>query len=286
MNKNHYHSDEKENYDRNSLRGQFMQENLSIFADKLCLVTGAGQGIGLSCTKRLLAQGARVIACDLDRSTLEDLYESLSKVQQDRTTLLPFDLSDWHSIQAACQYLLQDKLLPTHIVMCAGTLSISSALELKPEALDNIINVNLKGTLLLTQQLVKVLVDHNLKGSVVVIGSNAADTPRVNMSAYCASKAGIHMWVKCLAQEVAQYGIRCNIVSPGSTRTPMQTQLWNKEHAERDVIQGDLNCRRLGIPLNKIAEPEEITDAIEFLLSDKASHITMHDLRVDGGATF
>lgn len=93
------------------------------------------------------------------------------------------------------------------------------------------------------------------------------------------------MWMQCLGLELAEYGIRCNIVSPGSTRTPMQKQMWNEAYGEKDTIRGNLESHRIGIPLNKIAETKDITNAIEFLLSSKSGHITMHDLRVDGGAT-
>ncbi|HGS5166254.1 TPA: 2,3-dihydro-2,3-dihydroxybenzoate dehydrogenase [Vibrio harveyi] len=263
-----------------------MSENNTEFKSKLCLVTGAGQGIGLACTKSLLEQGATMIACDMTQALLEEFKQSLPKKQQARTLLLPFDLANTTAVQYACHYLAQDKLIPDYVITCAGALHLGSVLELPPEALIKTLDVNLKGTMLLTQQLAKLLVQNNKKGAIVAVGSNAADTPRVNMSAYCSSKAGLHMWMQCLGLELAAYGIRCNIVSPGSTRTPMQEQMWNESYGERETIQGNLASHRIGIPLNKIAETKDITNAIEFLLSEKAGHITMHDLRVDGGATF
>ena len=263
-----------------------MSEKLSEFSDKLCLVTGAGQGIGLACAKSLLAQGAHVIACDVTEKSLMNLTQTLPKDQQQRTTLLAFDLTDTQAIQSACQRLENDKLIPEYVASCAGTLHLDSILDLSLEALNTTLDVNLKGALLLTQQIAKLLVKNGKRGSIVAVGSNAADTPRSNMSAYCTSKAGLHMWMQCLGLELAEHGIRCNIVSPGSTRTPMQEQMWNESYGERETIRGNLTSHRLGIPLNKIAETQDITNAIEFLLSNKSGHITMHDLRVDGGATF
>lgn len=263
-----------------------MSEKLSEFSNKLCLVTGAGQGIGLACAKSLLAQGAHVIASDVTEKSLVNLTQSLPKEQQQRITLLAFDLTDTQAIQSACQRLENDKLIPEYVASCAGTLHLGFILDLSLEALNTTLDVNLKGTLLLTQQIAKLLVKNGKRGSIVAVGSNAADTPRSNMSAYCTSKAGLHMWMQCLGLELAEHGIRCNIVSPGSTRTPMQEQMWNESYGERETIRGNLKSHRLGIPLNKIAETQDITNAIEFLLSDKSGHITMHDLRVDGGATF
>ncbi len=90
------------------------------------------------------------------------------------------------------------------------------------------------------------------QGSMVIIGSNAANTPRMSIGAYGASKAALHMLVKCIGMELAPYGIRCNLVSPGSTRTAMQQQLWTEQYGEAQVIAGDAAQFRLGIPLNKL----------------------------------
>ncbi|MFZ5604516.1 MAG: SDR family oxidoreductase, partial [Pseudomonadota bacterium] len=77
----------------------------------------------------------------------------------------------------------------------------------------------------------------------------------------------------------------CNIVSPGSTDTPMQQQLWTTPNGRASVLEGSLEKFRLGIPLQRIATPDDIAAAVAFLASDRARHITLHDLRVDGGAT-
>jgi 2,3-dihydro-2,3-dihydroxybenzoate dehydrogenase len=79
--------------------------------------------------------------------------------------------------------------------------------------------------------------------------------------------------------------VRCNIVSPGSTDTAMQRQLWSGPESAQAVIRGSLDNFRLGIPLGRLAQAEDIAQAVCFLASDRARHITMHDLRVDGGAT-
>lgn len=105
------------------------------------------------------------------------------------------------------------------------------------------------------------------------------------MAAYAASKAAAVMFTKCLGLELAAHHIRCNIVSPGSTETDMQRALWQDENGARDVIRGSLDTYKTGIPLQKLAKPSDIANAVLFLASEQANHITMHDLCVDGGAT-
>ena len=122
-------------------------------------------------------------------------------------------------------------------------------------------------------------------GAIAVVSSNAATTPRAGMAAYAASKAAATQFTRCLGLELAPHGIRVNIVSPGSTDTAMQRAMWALGSSREAVIAGDPARWRLGIPLAKIATPDEIARAVLFLLSDQASHITLHDLRVDGGAT-
>lgn len=91
--------------------------------------------------------------------------------------------------------------------------------------------------------------------------------------------------MKCLGLELAEYGVRCNIVSPGSTNTEMQRQTQAATSGLDGVLNGDASTWRLGIPLRRMAEVQDVTDLVLFLLSDKARHITMENIVIDGGAT-
>jgi 2,3-dihydro-2,3-dihydroxybenzoate dehydrogenase len=122
-------------------------------------------------------------------------------------------------------------------------------------------------------------------GSIVTVGSNAASVPRTQMAAYAASKAAAHQFTLCLGLELAPLDIRCNLVAPGSTDTPMQRQLWTDAHAAERIVRGSLESFRTGIPLGRIAAPTDVAEAVLFLLSHAARHVTLHTLTVDGGAT-
>jgi 2,3-dihydro-2,3-dihydroxybenzoate dehydrogenase len=105
------------------------------------------------------------------------------------------------------------------------------------------------------------------------------------MGGYAASKAASAMLTRCLGLELAAHGIRCNTVSPGSTDTPMLRAMWQNGNGARDTIAGSLDHHRLGIPLGKLGQSEDVANAVAFLASDEASHITLQDLCVDGGAS-
>jgi 2,3-dihydro-2,3-dihydroxybenzoate dehydrogenase len=123
------------------------------------------------------------------------------------------------------------------------------------------------------------------KGAVVTISSNAALVPRVKQGAYCASKAGVSHLMRCFALELAPHGIRCNSVDPGATETDMIRNMVKNMGIGDLLLKGSLDAFRVGTPLGKNAQVEDVANAVLFLLSDQAGHITLHDLVVDGGAT-
>ncbi|AZG44370.1 SDR family oxidoreductase [Gordonia insulae] len=123
------------------------------------------------------------------------------------------------------------------------------------------------------------------RGCAVVVSSNAGATPRADLAPYAASKAAATSYARSVALAVAPAGVRVNIVSPGSTDTPMLRGMWSSDADEARVLAGTPNRFRLGIPLGRIADPADIAAAVVYLVSDAARHVTMHDLRVDGGAT-
>ncbi|EKG53601.1 2,3-dihydro-2,3-dihydroxybenzoate dehydrogenase [Vibrio cholerae HC-41A1] len=228
--------------------------------------------------------GAQVMAADCEWQLLLEQSESLLGRYPDQLTLKKLDLAEPEAVREQVNQWAEQVAGFDHLVCCAGILHVAPLHEMPMEQVSSIFTVNAFGVLACMQGVASSMKARQ-QGSMVIIGSNAANTPRMSIGAYGASKAALHMLVKCIGMELAPYGIRCNLVSPGSTRTAMQQQLWTEQYGEAQVIAGDAAQFRLGIPLNKIAEPADIAQAVLFLLSDNAGHITLHDLRVDGGAT-
>ncbi|MFH8799257.1 2,3-dihydro-2,3-dihydroxybenzoate dehydrogenase [Streptomyces sp. NPDC017936] len=250
---------------------------------RLALVTGAGRGIGAAVVTALVEEGARVVATDL----AADGVQALAGRHGDRVTARPLDVTDATAVQALVDEV-EDGLGPLDVaVNVAGILRSSDVVDLTDEDWAATFAVNATGVFHVSRAVARRMAGRG-SGCVVTVASNAAGVPRAGLAAYAASKAAAVMFTKCLGLEMAGRGVRCNTVSPGSTLTDMQRALWtagDETAAARRVIDGDLATYRTGIPLGRIAEPADIADAVVFLASDRARHITMHDLYVDGGAT-
>jgi 2,3-dihydro-2,3-dihydroxybenzoate dehydrogenase len=251
------------------------------FAGQVALVTGAASGIGRAIAIALAEAGAHVVALDKDREQLARLGAQLGT----RVQLACADVTRADEIARAVREAEAARPIGL-LVYAAGVLTPGELLSpsLDVEALRRAYAVHVEG-LWLVLRAVAAPMQARGSGAIVAITSNAASTPRVGLGAYAASKAAAAMLMRCLALELAPDGVRCNTISPGSTDTPMLDQLLGD--ADRSaVLAGDPARFRVGIPLGRIATPDDIAQAALFLLSPAARHITAHDLRVDGGATW
>ncbi|WP_437517321.1 2,3-dihydro-2,3-dihydroxybenzoate dehydrogenase [Sorangium sp. So ce1099] len=253
------------------------------FKDRVALVTGAAQGIGESVARALAARGAAVAALDANGERLGAVVADL-RASGHRAAAFPVDVADAGAVDRAVDRVERELGPLEFLVNVAGVLRVGPALSLSDEDWERTFAVNTRGVFNVSRAVARRMTARS-SGAIVTVGSNAARTPRVHMAAYAASKAATTMFTKCLGLELAKHNVRCNVVSPGSTDTPMQRSLWADERGARAVIAGNPEAFKLGIPLNRIATTEDVAAAVLFLLSDQARHITMHDLCVDGGAT-
>lgn len=253
------------------------------FSGKVALVTGAAQGIGRAVAWSLACQGAVVAALDRNEDGTKRLgIEAAAEGLQ--LAAYGVDVADSAAVEAVMDRV-ERELGPLGIVVnAAGILRPGAVESYSDRDWSETFAVNVNGVFHICRGAVRRMIPRR-SGSIVTVASNAAGTPRVNMAAYGASKAAAAALTKCVGLESAQYGIRCNIVSPGSTDTPMLRALWEDGGGLEQTIAGSPKAYRLGIPLGRLAGPEDVAEAVLFLASDRARHITMHNLCVDGGAT-
>ncbi|ECH7954745.1 2,3-dihydro-2,3-dihydroxybenzoate dehydrogenase [Salmonella enterica subsp. enterica serovar Denver] len=243
------------------------------FSDKTVWVTGAGKGIGYATAMAFVDAGARVIG--FDREFTQENYPFATEVM---------DVADAVQVAQVCQRVLQKTPRLDVLVNAAGILRMGATDALSVDDWQQTFAVNVGGAFNLFSQTMTQF-RRQQGGAIVTVASDAAHTPRIGMSAYGASKAALKSLALTVGLELAGCGVRCNVVSPGSTDTDMQRTLWVSEDAEQQRIRGFGEQFKLGIPLGKIARPQEIANTILFLASDLASHITLQDIVVDGGST-
>ncbi|EOV8836074.1 2,3-dihydro-2,3-dihydroxybenzoate dehydrogenase EntA [Cronobacter dublinensis] len=243
------------------------------FSGQTVWVTGAGKGIGYATARAFAQAGATVTGFDLafPHADYPFACETL-------------DVADAAGVAAVCQRLLRDDARLDVLVNAAGILRMGATDALALDDWQQTFAVNVGGAFNFFQQTMATFRAQK-RGAIVTVASDAAHTLRIGMSAYGASKAALKSLALTVGLELASCGVRCNLVSPGSTDTDMQRTLWHSDDAEQQRIRGFAEQFKLGIPLGKIAQPQEVANTILFLASDLASHITLQDLVIDGGST-
>ncbi len=238
-------------------------------AGKTAVITGAAGGIGRALCAQFAELGASVIACDLDDAGLQDLA-----APEIRT--LAADITDAESFGEGLQRLVDGSQAPTILVNNAGfttaeTLATCTLADWRRE-----VEGNLTGAYIVTEAVRPGMAAAG-GGAVVNIGS-VNGLRFFGNPAYSAAKAGLESFTKSCAIELARFGIRCNIVLPGTVRT----SAWDRRLAKQPEI---LDRLRRWYPLGRVGEPADVARAAAFLASDAAGFITGATLVVDGGLT-
>lgn len=247
-------------------------------AGRVAVVTGAAGGIGSAVVGTLAGYGAEVAAVDLDGDGLDRLAKAVTGAHG-----YPLDVRDPAAVPELV-HRVEGELGPVGILVnAAGVLRTGPVAGTSDADWREVFEVNTGGVFRLCRAVAPLMAGRR-SGVIVTVGSNAAGVPRMEMAAYAASKAATAHFMRCLGLELAGYGVRCNVVAPGSTDTPMQWSLWTDGAGAEAVVRGRPEHYKVGIPLGRLARPQDIADAVAFLASDQAGHITMQQLYVDGGA--
>jgi 2,3-dihydro-2,3-dihydroxybenzoate dehydrogenase len=256
---------------------------LTGLSGQTALVTGAAGGIGWAVAAALAAAGVQVIAADLATAGLTELAAGLPAGCAP-VRIRPLDIADAQAVEAAVAAIEAEDGPVGLLVNAAGVIGrLGPLLAQEPEEFDRLFAVNVKGPFLTSRAVGRRMAGRG-SGCIITIASNSADILRTDQSLYGASKSAVRYLTACLGLELAGHGVRCATVSPGTTNTPM-ARARAIPGREAVLIAGDPVSFRAGIPLGRLAEPSDIADAVLFLASDQARHITCTTLTVDGGAT-
>lgn len=243
---------------------------------KVCVVTGAGGGIGRACSLRFAEEGGRLACADV----LEDPGRetvALIEAAGGEASFLAADVTDEASV-AALYEAVESRFGAVHVLVNnAGVLlpGDGSVLETELEAWQRVLDINLTGVFLCCKHGIPKLLASG-GGSVVNMGSiSGLVGSATSQIGYAASKGAVIALTRDIAVELARRGVRANALCPGPVETPLALQLYTDEAAwER---------RRVHIPAGRLGKPTEIAEAALFLASDESSWVTGTSLVVDGG---
>jgi NAD(P)-dependent dehydrogenase (short-subunit alcohol dehydrogenase family) len=241
---------------------------------RVCVVTGAGSGIGAGAARELAAAGARVAVVDCNGEAASAVAAEIERAGG-RAIAIAADVTQADEIASAaervaselgtCDVLINNAALVTY----AGPL-LSADLK----QWDQLLSVNLTGALLCTRAFAGQMVAAGRRGSVVNVTSICGHLPLPQSGAYSVSKAGLLMMTRMLSLELAEHGIRCNSVSPGLVRTPATEVAY--ADAKVAAARGQM------VPSGRVADAADLANVIAFVASDRAAYINGQDILVDG----
>ncbi|MBT2486505.1 MULTISPECIES: SDR family NAD(P)-dependent oxidoreductase [unclassified Microbacterium] len=241
------------------------------FADKVAVVTGGVSGIGAQITSRLVAEGARVVAVDIN----SDAVAAATTTFGESVIGHRADVTDEASFEAAIERAVDEYGTLDLLFNVAGGSKAAPLTTMTYADWDFTIRLNLHSVFLGTQLIARKLLQLGKPGAIVNVASLNSLVPLQFGAGYSASKAAAVMLTKQAALELAEHGIRVNAISPGLVDTPL-TAAMMQSPVVLDAFLGR-------IPMNRAARPEEVAAAALFLASDDASYITGDNLVVDGG---
>jgi len=242
-----------------------------LLKDRVALVTGGSQGIGRACALVLAEAGADVAIGGRNLDKLNAVVQELHATGR-RAIALAVDVTDPVQVKAAFAECVEQLGKLDILVNNAGVTKDTLLLRMKVEEWDTVINTNLKGVFLCTQEGIKVMLRQRY-GRIINISSVVGQTGNAGQTNYVASKAGIEGFTRSVAQEVASRNITVNAIAPGFVATAMTEVLG-------DAIKSKLLER---IPMGRMGTDREIACGVKFLASDEAGYITGQVLHINGG---
>jgi 2-hydroxycyclohexanecarboxyl-CoA dehydrogenase len=248
-------------------------------AGRVALVTGGARGIGAAIARGLADDGLAVAIADL---RLELAQEVASEIEAGagRALAVALDVTDRESVGAAVAATHERFGQINVLVNNAGWDELKPFLETDEGFWDRVIDVNFKGALRLTRAILPEMVEREW-GRIVNIGSDAGRVGSSLESVYSGAKGGIIAFTKTVAREVARSGVTANVVCPGPTDTPFLRET-AAAHEDAEAVLASMTR---GVPMKRLARPEEVASAVRFFADASAGYITGQTLSVSGGLT-
>jgi 3-oxoacyl-[acyl-carrier protein] reductase len=243
--------------------------------NKVALVTGGSRGIGRSICIEIAKNGADIVLTYIkDKDAADQLVDEIVKMGR-KAMAIQADAADYLKAQEIVAIIKERFGRLDILVNNAGTIADAPLFMLTENAWDQVINTNLKSVFNYSKAVIVTFLKQEA-GCIINISSVSGMGGVAGQSNYCASKAGIINFTKSVAKEVAKKNVRINSISPGYVKTDMITQINEKRNNELLAA----------IPMQRVADPEDISKVVVFLATDDANYITGQNIVIDGGMSF
>jgi NAD(P)-dependent dehydrogenase (short-subunit alcohol dehydrogenase family) len=239
--------------------------------DRVAIVTGAGRNIGEAIARAIADAGGRVAVVDLDGERAERVAGAISAAHPDAAFAIQADVTLSADVQRMVGQVVERWGAIQVLVNNAGVVDRTNILELPESEWDRIMGITLKSVFLCSKYVAKAMVDAGQGGRIVNVASTSAHQARLDATAYPAAKAGVLHLTRCLAAQLAPYGIRVNSATPNRVQTEVGPGEVPRNWEIRNLIGRQIT-------------PQDVARAVVFLASDEADAITGVELLVDGGA--
>jgi len=240
--------------------------------DRVAVITGAARGIGRAIALRLAREGARLALMDLLDEPLAETVKLCQEAGSPLVKSYKLDVTDEQNVDKTVEQVAEEFGSIDILVNNAGITRDDLLLRMETKAWDAVINVNLKGTFLMTRASARHMI-RGRRGRIVNIASVSGLAGNVGQANYSASKAGVIGLTKTTARELAGRNVTANAVAPGFIETDMTAVL---PQAIKDKALAN-------IPLKRLGRAEDVAEAVAFFASDEAAYVTGQVIAVDGG---
>jgi NAD(P)-dependent dehydrogenase (short-subunit alcohol dehydrogenase family) len=247
---------------------------------KVCVITGAGSGIGQASARLFASEGARVVVADIDlqaaQATVEDIVRAGGESVAEQV-----DVTDEAQTVALASRVAQRFGRIDVLFNNAGIAGVGDLLETEPDLFDRVMTVNVRGVYLMSRAVVPQMIEQR-SGSIINMSSCIAEIGLARRVSYAASKGAVLSMTKSMQVDLAQHGIRVNALLPGTILTPFVERYLKESYTDREEGMASIRKRQLS---NDLGRPEDVAGAALYLASDESKFVMASGLVIDGGVT-
>jgi len=247
---------------------------------KVCVITGAGSGIGQASARLFAAEGARVVVADIDLDAAEATVRDITKSHGDAVAERVDVTDEAETVALARRVVERDRRIDV-LFNNAGIAGVGDVIETDPGLFDRVMSVNVRGVYLMSRAVAPYMIKQR-SGSIINMSSCIAEIGLARRVSYAASKGAVLSMTKSMQVDLAPHRVRVNALLPGTILTPFVERYLKESYTDPEEGMASIRKRQLSDDLGR---PEDVAHAALFLASDESRFVMASGLIVDGGVT-